>query len=107
MTNRSYDNLVKDLVEQIIASNKPFNEIDKKVIHSYLDQTKVPRHIQESIIKAIGYEYARIMNERNSKNKTSRSSDVKVSKSPDVEIKASHKTRTPRKTVFTEIKRVC
>lgn len=101
MIKNNYDNLVKDLVGQIITSGKSFNDIDRNLLYSVLRESKVPSHFQDALIKAIGHEYARVINEKNEKSKSQ-----SINKNPDVEIKSSHKVRAPRKTVFSDINKI-
>lgn len=100
-------NTFNALVEAVQASGKKFTEINKNSIMAFLERQGEPRNTWESIYQKLGDTF-------NTKKKTNNSSSgdagTRIIESKVVDYNdASHndvKVRQPRKTVFSEIKRI-
>ena len=99
-----------ELVEVVQASGKKFSEINKESILSFLERQGEPRNFWESTYQKLGEVF-------NPKNKNMSSSGFDSSLKEDRTHKSSvvdytdnsHndvKVRQPRKTVFSEIKKI-
>lgn len=92
------NSVIDVLVDAITASGKKFNQIDKKSIFVFLENQNIDRNKFESI-------YQELTNIYNSSSKDKDSSTISVVDYND----SSHndvKTRQPRKSVFSEIKKI-
>lgn len=100
MNIRNANPLIDVLVDAITTSGKKFNEIDKRAIFDYLKKQGIGQSKFESIYE----ELSNIYNSSKSK-KESKPNPVKVVDYGD----SSHndvKLRQPRKSVFSEIKKI-
>lgn len=96
------DKLISTLVDAITASGKKFNEIDKNSIFAFLENQGVSRNKWETVYQSLSNVYS---NRGSSGTKGFKSKEVSVVDYEDT----SHndvKVRQPRKTIFSEIKKI-
>jgi hypothetical protein len=92
--------IVKILVDAVIASGKKFNEIPKESIFSYLNKAGISKSKWDSIYNTLSMQF----------NETKTTVKVVEDKSFKPEVRNTStgdiKQRQPRKSIFSEIKKI-
>jgi len=96
------DKVISTIVDAITASGKKFNEIDKSSIFAFLENQGISRNKWESVYQSLSSLYSNRSSSGTSgfKNKEVAVVDYSDSSHNDV------KTRKPRKSIFSEIKKI-
>lgn len=98
------DKIISTLVDAITASGKKFKEIDKNSIFAFLENQGVSRNKWESVYQSLSNVYSSKSGSKNTENPINKAKETVVDYSD-----SSHndvKTRQPRKSVFSEIKKI-
>lgn len=93
--------LVDQLVDAVTASGKAFKDIEKNSIYAFLERQKVPRDIWDAVYSKLESVFSGKKTENLDLHHGSTTMhDYSDSSHNDVKV------RTPRKTVFSEIKKI-